>query len=107
MSSMIKQHLSEDEISNSLTYQWLEDSNKRTIKNLGETPDKTQKVLTAFLKEKNIKTTNPENLAQLIITLWIRYKQAIDMVKYPEYKKERKKLESVIEKAKQLIGQIN
>ncbi|QBS08732.1 hypothetical protein [Legionella israelensis] len=104
---MIKYHLSEDEISNSFTHKWLEDLNNRTIQKLGKTPAKAKDELIVFIKKKNIKTSNPEKLAQLIITLWTRHKLAVDMIESPEFKKERRKLESNINRTKQLIEQIN
>jgi len=107
MESLIKHHLSEDEILNCFTHKWLEDINSRTIKNLGKTPEKVEAELIAFIKKKNIQTNYPEKLAQFIILLWIRHKQAIDMIKNTEFKEERKRLKNEIKKARKFIERIS
>lgn len=104
MNSMIRSNLQEDEVLDSFTYKWLEDLNQKTIKKLAQTLSEAKKKLLDFIENEKIKTSNSEKLADLIINIWIRGKQAIDMLKNISYDTDRSALADGITKAKESIA---
>lgn len=106
MSSIIKQFLSHDEILDSNTYNRLNELNKQTVAGLEKSVVFAKKDLLLFFRQQQISISNPERLADLLIDLWLRSRQALDLVMAPNHSAERKRLNTAIDAATILINQL-
>lgn len=106
MGSIIKQFLSHDEIIDSNTYNRLNELNKQTVAGLEKSVVFAKKDLLLFFRQQQISTPNPKRLADLLIDLWLRSRQALDLVMAPNHSAERKRLNTAIDAATILINQL-
>ena|GEM_PF-4622084 len=103
MISIFEMFTDSNSTEDSAIYRWLEIANKNTMKSLGKTIDPARFELISFLSEQETSILNIEKVADLIIKIWVRGLQILDMLKSIDYDKERDLLRNDIENGKKWI----